>query len=185
MKTLKTLAIGAAVLMGAAAFSSCSDSKDITGTWTSSAPEAVVPAIDGASAATAVTTFEFKEGSAKGYGPMKLVKDYTVTLPADSLGKAETYTVNASVEGTWTRSDKDAEDYTFSFDQNSLSVSGVGAPELGPVTSAFLGSLAQYTSIEDMEISNDGKVMKFELDNKKDAKVVLNKVESAPAEAAK
>lgn len=187
MKTIKTIAMGAALLMGAAAVSSCStkSSDSIIGTWSAAAPEAVVPAIDGASSATALTTFEFKAGSDKASGPVKLIKDYTVTLPADSVGKTESYTVNASIEGTWTCSDKECEDYTLSFDQNSLSVNGVGAPELGPVTSSFMSSLAQYTAIEDMEVSNDGKVMTFELENNKDTKVVLNKVATAPAEASK
>ena len=62
MKRINQLAVGAALLFGAAALSSCSEDKNaMIGTWTSSTPESVV--VDGSNAATAVTTFEFSEGT--------------------------------------------------------------------------------------------------------------------------
>ncbi|MDE7097193.1 MAG: hypothetical protein K2O47_06850 [Muribaculaceae bacterium] len=175
MKTINQLAVGAALLFGAAALSSCSEEKNaMIGTWTSSTPENVVPAIEGSQAATAVTTFEFSEGAEKSNGPVKMTTDYTVTA-SDSVGNPVTYTVKASVEGKWTREEKGDDDYFISFDQNTLDVAGVDAPEgLGAVTANFLGSLAQYSKIEDVDVTKDGSVLSFELDNP-DRKVSFTK----------
>ncbi|MDE6649228.1 MAG: hypothetical protein K2K45_04795 [Muribaculaceae bacterium] len=175
MKTINQLAVGAALLFGAAALSSCSEEKNaMIGTWTSSTPENVVPAIEGSQAATAVTTFEFSEGAEKSNGPVKMTTDYTVTA-SDSVGNPVTYTVKASVEGKWTREEKGDDDYFISFDQNTLDVAGVDAPDgLGAVTANFLGSLAQYSKIEDVDVTKDGSVLSFELDNP-DRKVSFTK----------
>ncbi len=175
MKKINQFAVGAALLFGATAFSSCSeDNNAMIGTWTSSAPETVVPAIEGSTSATAVTTFEFSEGTEKSNGPVKMTTDYTVTAP-DSVGNAVNYTVKASVEGKWTREEKGDDDYYLSFDQNTLDVAGVDAPDgLGAVTANFLGSLAQYSKIEDVEVTKDGSVLSFELDNP-DRKVSFTK----------
>ena len=164
MKRINQLAVGAALLFGAAAISSCSEDKNaMIGTWTSSTPETVV--VDGSNAATAVTTFEFSDGTEKGNGPVKMTTDYTVTVP-DSVGNAINYTVKASVEGKWTREEKGDDDYYLSFDQNTLDVAGVDAPDgLGAVTATFMGSLAQYSKIEDVKVTQDGTVLSFELDN--------------------
>lgn len=175
MKTINQLAVGAALLFGAAALSSCSEENNaMIGTWTSSAPEVVVPAIEGTTSATTVTTFEFSEGTEKSNGPVKMTTDYTVTAP-DSVGNAINYTVKASVEGKWTREEKGDDDYFLSFDQNTLDVAGVDAPDgLGAVTANFLGSLAQYSKIEDVEVTKDGSTLSFELDNP-DRKVSFTK----------
>ena len=175
MKTINQLAVGAALLFGAAALSSCSEENNaMIGTWSSSAPETVVPAIEGSTSATAVTTFEFSEGTEKSNGPVKITTDYTVTAP-DSVGNAINYTVKASVEGKWTREDKDDDDYYLSFDQNTLDVAGVDAPDgLGAVTANFLGSLGKYSKIEDVEVTKDGSVLSFELEST-DAKVSFTK----------
>ncbi len=171
MKTINQLAVGAALLFGAAALSSCSEENNkMIGTWTSSNPEVVVPAIEGTTSATAITTFEFSEGADKGNGPVKMTKDYTVTAP-DSVGNAVNYTVKASVEGKWTREEKGDDEYYLSFDQNTLDVAGVDAPDgLGAVTANFLGSLAQYSKIEDVDVTKDGTILSFELEST-DAKV--------------
>ncbi|MDE6340797.1 MAG: hypothetical protein K2K93_00625 [Muribaculaceae bacterium] len=43
---------------------------------------------------------------------------------------------------------------------------GVDAPDgLGAVTATFMGSLAQYSKIEDVKVTKDGSVLSFELDN--------------------
>ncbi|MDE6017842.1 MAG: hypothetical protein K2G85_03390 [Muribaculaceae bacterium] len=180
MKTINQLAVGAALLFGAAALSSCSEDKnEMIGTWTSSTPEVVIPVIEGTNSATAVTTFEFSEGSEKSNGPVKMTTDYTVTAP-DSVGNPINYTVKASVEGKWVREEKGDDDYYLSFDQNTLDVAAVDAPDgLGAVTSSFLGSLAQYQKIEDVEVTDDGSVLSFELDNQvanHDKKVSFTKV---------
>ena len=173
MKKIKSLTLGAALIMGAAAISSCSsDDSRFIGTWTSAAPEAVGSAIDGSTSASAVVTFEFSAGSDKTSGPVKLTKDYTVTLPADSLGNVQDYTVNASVSGTWTRNEKDDDDYTLAFDQNSLSVAAVDGPDgLGSVTQVFLNSLSQYSTIDDVKVSDNGSVLTFELNDPGETKV--------------
>ena len=175
MKKINQFAVGAALLFGAAALSSCSEEKNaMIGSWTSATPETVVPAIEGSSSATAVTTFDFSEGTDKGSGPVKMTTDYNVTAP-DSVGNAINYTVKASVEGKWTREEKGDDDYYLSFDQNTLDVAGVDAPDgLGAVTANFLGSLPQYSKIEDVEVTKDGSVLSFELDNP-DRKVSFTK----------
>ena len=175
MKAINQLAVGAALLFGAAAISSCSEDKnEFLGTWTSSAPETVVPAIEGSTSATAVTTFEFSQGSDKSNGPVKMTTDYVITAP-DSVGNAINYTVKASVEGKWTREDKDNDDYFISFDQNTLDVAAVDGPDgLGAVTSTFLGSLSQYSKIDDVEVTKDGTGLSFEL-NGPDRKVSFTK----------
>ncbi|MDE5585462.1 MAG: hypothetical protein K2I92_03860 [Muribaculaceae bacterium] len=164
MKRINQLAVGAALLFGAAAISSCSEDKNaMIGTWSSSTPETVV--VEGSNAATAVTTFEFSEGTEKGNGPVKMTTDYTVTA-ADSVGSPINYTVKASVEGKWTREEKGDDDYYIAFDQNTLDVAGTDAPDgLGAVTATFMGSLAQYQKIEDVKVTDDGSVLSFELDN--------------------
>ncbi len=166
MKKINLMAVGAAVLFGGAVLSSCTeDNNKMIGTWSSSAPETVVPAIEGATSATAITTFDFSEGTDKGSGPVKLTKDYTVTAP-DSVGNAINYTVKASVEGKWTREEQGDDDYYLSFDQNTLDVAGVDAPDgLGAVTANFIGSLAQYSKIEDVDVTKDGSVLSFELES--------------------
>ena len=176
MKKLNQLALGAALVFGAAAMTSCSEENNaMIGTWTSAAPEVVVPAIEGASSATAVTTFDFSEGTEKSNGPVKMTKDYTVTV-ADSVGNPVNYTVKASVEGKWTREDKGDDDYFLSFDQNTLDVAGVDAPDgLGAVTANFLDGLAQYSKIEDVDVTKDGSILSFELENT-DAKVSFTRV---------
>ncbi len=166
MKTINQIALGAALILGGFAMTSCSESNaDFLGSWTSANPAAVVPAIDGSVSATEVTTFDFSAGTDKASGPVKLTKDYTVTLPADSLGNAQTYTVKASIEGTWTRADKDDDDYIISFDTNSLDVAGVDAPELGPVTANFLGTIGDFTKIEDVKVNKENTILKFETDH--------------------
>ena len=45
-------------------------------------------------------------------------------------------------------------------------MAGVDAPDgLGAVTATFMGSLAQYSKIEDVKVTKDGSVLSFELDN--------------------
>ncbi len=178
MKTINHFAVGAALPFGAATLSSCPEVNNaMIGTWRSSTPEVVVPAIEGSPSATAITTFEFSEGTEKSNGPVKMTKDYPITAP-DSVGNAVNYTVKASVEGKWTREEKGDDDYFLSFDQNSLDVDGTDAPDgLGAVTANFLGSLAQYQKIEDVDVTKDGSVLSFELDNQKpDVKLTFTKV---------
>lgn len=167
MKTINQLALGAALLFCASVISSCSEKGNvIIGSWTSAAPEAVVPAIEGSTSATAVTTFDFSEGTEASNGPVKMTTDYTVVLPPDSVGNPVSYTVKASVEGKWTREEKGDDDYYLSFDTNTLDVAGVDAPDgLGAVTANFLGNLSQYSKIEDAEVTKDGNILTFELDN--------------------
>lgn len=91
-----------------------------------------------------------------------MTADYEVTMPSDSIAEGISYKVTASIDGTWTRDTDDDDDYLLAFDKNSLSVAGTDAPELGPVTDAFMNSLQQYTMIEDVEVSKDGTHLTFE-----------------------
>lgn len=95
-----------------------------------------------------------------------------MTIPADSLNTGGVSTVNASIEGTWTREEGDDDDYILAFDKNSLSVNAVSAPELGPVTQTFLSGLSRFSKIEDVEVSKSG-VLTFE--DHADTKYVLSR----------
>ena len=166
MKTIYRLALGALFLGSAAAIASCSESKnEMIGSWTAAAPQAVVPTISGTVSATEVTSFVFDEGTDKSSGPVKMTTDYNITLPADSLGNPRSCTVKASVSGRWTRDEKDDDDYYMAFDRNTLDVAAVDADDLGGVTDAFLGSLARYTAIDDVEVNKDGSSLVFEVES--------------------
>lgn len=151
------------------ALASCSDkTENPEGKWTSAAPQSVTEKIAGATSATETLTFNFAQAaSGEATAPLTLTAVYDVTVPAsanDSTASAS-YQATATINGTWTRDVDEQDDFVLTFDRNSLNVTATDAPELGPVTDAFLGSLARFTSIEDVEVSKDGKHLKFETDN--------------------
>lgn len=165
MKTIYTMLLSFGVV---ASLVSCdSKNENPQGNWKSSAPVSVTEKIDGASSAVESLSFDFKVPAEGTTGVVTLTADYDVTLaqPADSAASAGSYKVTASVNGTWTQDADDSDDYLLSFDQNSLSVAGTDAPELGPVTDVFLNSLAKFTTIEDVEVSKDGTHLTFETKN--------------------
>lgn len=149
-----------------ALFSACSHHNDDNpvGSWTSAAPQSVTETVDGATSATKTVSIDFKSPVGDAEGEVILTADYDVTVPfvTDSVSDKTSYQVVAIVKGTWTKDGDSHDDYLLTFDRNTLSVNGTDAPELGPVTDDFLNSLAQYTSIEDVEVSKDGTHMTFE-----------------------
>lgn len=162
MKAINRILLGGAMLLGIGIIASCSHENKMIGKWETSAPSAVFPAIQGTVSASETSTFDFKEGKDSKSGPVKLTSVYTLILPADSAGVSAQSTVNASIDGTWTREDKDDDDYYISFDKNSLSVDAVGAPELGPVTATFLSSITKYSKLEDVEVNKEKTILTFE-----------------------
>lgn len=174
MKAINRILLGAAVLIGTAALASCSNDNKLIGKWETSTPAAVFPTIPGTVSSTATTTIEFSKGTDSKSGPVKLTTIYEMTLPSDSTAMAPVSTVNATINGTWTRDDKDDDDYFLSFDQNSLSVNAISAPELGPVTQVFLSSLARYTRIDDVEVNKANTVLTFE--DTADSSYVLSRI---------
>lgn len=155
----------AAFAAAALAFASCSsDNSSLTGEWKSAAPVNVTETVADASTVSQVISVDFKAGDEKTTGPLEWTSEYSMTAPADSAGNVASYKVIAKISGTWTRDAKDDDEYTLSFDQNTLNVSGVDAPELGPGTDLFLGSLGKFSKIEDVKVSKDGKTMSFETD---------------------
>lgn len=173
MKAIKRILLGSAMLLSVAIFASCSHDNNMIGKWETSAPSTVFPAIQGTVSSSETTTIDFKEGSDSKSGPVKLTSVYTLILPADSTGVSAQSTVNATIDGTWTRDDNDDEDYYISFDKNSLSVDAVGAPELGPVTAAFLSSITKFSKIEDVEVNKEKTILTFE--DALDTKYVLSR----------
>lgn len=163
MKNLKLMLLPLGV---AALFAACGqENRNPVGKWETAAPETVTQTISGATSATRTLTFDFVAPAADTTGSFTLTADYDITAPADSTSAPVSYKATASINGTWTRDADDDDDYLLTFDRNSLSVSGVDAPVLGPVTDAFLGSLAPFTAIEDVEVSKDKKHMTFETKN--------------------
>ncbi len=174
MKTLKQILLGSAMVLGIVALASCSDDNKMIGSWENSTPVAVFPVIEGTVSATETSTFDFAAGADSKSGPVKLTTVYQMTLPADSTGVAPMSTVNATIDGTWTRDDDDDDDFFISFDKNSLSVNAVSAPSLGPVTAAFLAGLSKYSKIDDVEVNKEGSVLTFE--DTADTKYVMSRV---------
>ena len=175
MKAINRILLGAAIFLGAATFASCSSDNDrMIGKWETATPTTVFPTIPGTVSSTATTTIEFSKGTDSKSGPVKLTTIYEMTLPSDSTAMAPVSTVNASINGTWTRDDKDDDDFFLSFDQNSLSVNAISAPELGPVTQVFLSSLARYTRIDDVEVNKANTVLTFE--DTADSSYVLSRI---------
>lgn len=163
MKTTKALLLTIGLTAALAACGHHND-DDPTGSWTSAAPQSVTQTVDGAKSATRTLTFYFNAPVGKEAGEMTFTADYDVTIPSatDSVA-SQSYKATASVKGTWTQEADSHDDYLLTFDKNSLSVNGVDAPELGPVTDDFLNSLSQFTTIEDVEVSKDGSHMTFEV----------------------
>lgn len=167
MKITKILlySFGAAALLTA-----CHDSNDDdpTGSWKSASPISVADRVDGATAVTKSFTIDFSAAAEKNVpGEVTLTADYDVTVPfvTDSVTNKTSYQATATVKGTWTKEAKSDDDYLLTFDTNTLSVTGIDAPMLGPVTNEFLSSLAAFTSIEDVDVSDDGTHMTFETDH--------------------
>lgn len=174
MKTLDKFLIGAAVMVGVSTFISCSGDDKFIGKWESSSPTMVFPTLPSTVSSTATTTIEFSKGTERKTGPVKLTTIYEMTLPPDSAGVSSVSTVNATIDGTWTRNDKDDDDYYLTFDKNSLSVNAVSAPELGPVTAVFLSNLARYSQIDDVEVNKANTILTFE--DTADSSYTLNRV---------
>lgn len=166
MKTANVILVSLAL---GAAFVACDKNRDDdpTGNWTAAAPESVTATVDGAKSAMRTLSFDFKAPVNGEAGQFTMTADYdvTATAPSDSDSTAVTdiaYKATATINGTWTQDADDHDDYILAFDTNTLSVSGVDAPELGPVTDNFLGSLATFSAIEDVEVSKDATHMSFE-----------------------
>ena len=174
MKTLKKIFLCAIALFGAASVISCSGDNKMIGKWESSSPASVFPTIPGTVSSTSMTTIEFIKGADSKSGPVKLTTVYEMTLPADSTGVSTVSTVNASIDGTWTRDEKNDDGYYISFDKNSLSVNAINAPELGPVTDTFMRSLARYTQIDDVEVNKAKNILTFE--DMADSSYVMSRV---------
>lgn len=165
MKTINAILLSLGV---AASFSACGHhGESPVGNWTSATPESVTQSVTGAKQATRTLTLDFSAPANGADGAVTMTADYDVTAAvADSVANNGKYTVKAIVKGTWTQSkDDDDDDYLLTFDKNSISVSGVDAPELGPVTDAFINTLSTFSTVEDVEVSKDKKHMTFETKN--------------------
>lgn len=161
MKLSKTLLFGAAGL--AVMFTACDShhaDENPTGSWTASVPAVVTSSIDGATSASKVVSFDFIAPVNGEDGQVIYTADYEVTAPTDSVPL--NYKVTATIKGTWAQNNDEHDDYLLTFDKNTLEVNGTDAPELGTVTDEFLNSLADFTSIEDVEVSKDATKMSFE-----------------------
>lgn len=163
MKTTKLLLLSLGL---ATVFTACGhrDEENPTGSWTSAAPMRVTENVAGASSATKSLSFDFIAPVGDAAGDVVLTADYDVTVPyvTDSVSNKNTYQVTATIKGTWQQDKHDDDEYMLSFDSNTLSVNGTDAPELGPVTDEFINSLAQFTSIEDVKVTNERTHMTFE-----------------------
>lgn len=170
--------IGAMLLAVGAVASLASCDKEIKnpeGSWKSAAPEKVTESIEGAASATQEMELDFKAPAADAEGVVTLTTVYDVTKAVpDSVGSS--YKVTASIQGTWTAEKGEDDDYLLTFDKNTLSVSGVDAPELGIMTDVFLNSLSKFTTIEDVEVSKDKAHLTFET-NKPEVKYHFVKAE--------
>lgn len=165
MKATKTIlfSLGFAALLTACGHDQKNENP--VGNWTSAAPVSVTASIANASTAQKSLSFDFTAPAAEANGTFTMTADYDVTPAAAANDSVQTYQVKATINGTWTQDTDDQDDFLLTFDKNTLSVNGTNAPELGPVTDDFLNSLAQFTTIEDVEVSKDGQHMTFETKN--------------------
>lgn len=144
----------------ALAFAACGshhNDDNPTGSWKASAPASVTDKVADAKSAVKTVAIDFNAPTDGAAGTLVYSADYDVTDVNDS-----TYTVTAKINGTWSQDTDDHDDYLLSFDRNSLSVAGNGAPGLGAVTDEFLNSLSAFSTIEDVEVSKDGTHLTFE-----------------------
>lgn len=163
---MKKWILGATAAVVAFALAGCAgDENKLIGEWQTAVPKSVKEKVADATYATQSLTIKFGQGEDVTTGPVELTSEYDMTAPADSAGNAANYKVTAKISGTWTRDVDDQDDYLLAFDKNSLKVEGKDAPELGPVTDLFLNSLARFSTIDDVEVSKDGKSMSFEIEN--------------------
>lgn len=163
MKTTSALLIALGATAALTACSTKDSDENPVGAWTSAAPENVTTTVSGAASAMRVTDIEFAEpAQGETSGALSVAAKYTVTPTAEGDSVAQPYVVDATISGTWTPKESDDNEYILAFDTNSLSVAGIDAPELGPVTDAFLSSLSQVTSIEDVKVSKDRATLSFE-----------------------
>lgn len=148
----------------AAAFTACSSNdENPTGSWTAAAPESVTEKVADASSAIKTVSIDFAAPTGDAAGVVTLTSDYDVTVAsATDSTQTATYKATATVKGTWAKEGDSDDDYVLTFDVNTVSVSGVDAPVLGPVTDEFISSIANFTSIEDVKVSKDGKNLTFE-----------------------
>lgn len=162
MKITKALVLGLGLTAALAACGHHND-DDPTGSWKLAAPQSVTASVADATSATKTISIDFNAPVGDADGVMTFSADYDVTAPFETDStKTVTYQVTASVKGTWAKEANEHDDYLLTFDKNTLSVNGTNAPELGPVTDEFLNSLGQFTTIEDVEVSNDGSHLTFE-----------------------
>lgn len=159
-----------AALAVAAIFTACSAHRDDdpTGTWTSAAPISVTKNVAAATTASKTITIDFVAPVGDAAGTLVYTADYDVTAPYvtdEGTTESRSYKVTASIKGTWAQEKHEHDDYLLTFDQNTLTVNGIDAPELGPVTDEFMTTLTTFTSIEDVEVSDNGTHMTFETDH--------------------
>lgn len=168
------------VAMAAIIFlASCKDNKDYAGVWQAKNPVDITAKMPAAANASYVTTIELQNNQQLTDGTVKLSDRYDIS-ERDSVGAITTLTAVASVDGRWQKDVDDQDDLLMTFDMASIKIDVNGdsvkvaawRPEIERV---FRENIARYSVVEDLDIKDNGKLMKLEIENP-DTKLFFDRV---------
>lgn len=171
------LLIAAAVAAGALTVTSCSEKTDFTGEWVKGTPANVTDAFQPSKLATSTTKIMFERNPSSTDGNVTLTADYDITPAASDTTAQTAVKGTATVFGTWSFDVDDENDLLLSYDMSTVSVSmadSTASAYKDQVSQAFMRELTQYSVLEDVEVSKDGKTMTVELQSP-ERKVVFRK----------
>lgn len=171
------LLIAAVVAAGALTVTSCSEKTDFTGKWVSGTPDNVTNVFVGSRLATSTTKITFERTPESTDGVVTLSSDYEITPAAGDSISSGVVKGTATVKGTWSYDVDDQDDLLLSYDMSTVSVSMADSNASAykdQMSHAFMSELTQYSVLEDVEVSKDGKTMTVELQSP-ERKVVFRK----------
>ena len=177
MKRIHNNLLIAAVAAGALTVTSCSEKTDFTGEWVKGTPANVTDAFQRSKLATSTTKIMFERNPSSTDGNVTLTADYDITPPASDTTAQTVVKGTATVTGTWSFDVDDENDLLLSYDMSTVSVSMADSSASAykdQVSQAFMRELTQYSVLEDVEVSKDGKTMTVELQSP-ERKVVFRK----------
>lgn len=158
---------------------SCKDNKDYAGVWQAKNPVDITAKMPTAANASYVTTIELQNNQQLTDGTVKFSDQYDIS-ERDSVGAITTLTAVASVDGRWQKDVDDQDDLLMTFDMASIKIDVNGdsvkvaawRPEIERV---FRENIARYSVVEDLDIKDNGKLMKLEIENP-DTKLFFDRV---------
>lgn len=201
MAKISTSLSCALALCGILSLSSCSDKPKFIGSWTAHAPVSVGSQIP-ASSVSSVVSLDFSDDQQNTDGVVTLSSVYDVSQSVDGDTLVGTpyevhFVATASVDGRWAYDVDDDDDLLLSFDYSTIKIdvdknklsfapdvdstvrqqmvdfySSAWSKELSRV---FRDDLSKYSVLDDIEVSDNGKMMSFEIQSP-EVKLRFNRV---------